>query len=88
MFEPVANKGEVSSLEINRNFILKSDIKILGVADKGNVAVNVGEIMTMITNNYFTQGDGWGTHPTKGGWRKIKTTKNGGQSRKAAEKKL
>ena len=57
MFEPVANKGEVTSLEINRNFILKSDIKILGVADKGNVAVNAGIIMTMITNNYFTQGD-------------------------------
>ena len=36
------------------------------VADKGNVADNVGIIMMMITNNYFTQDDGWGTHPTKG----------------------
>ena len=43
-----------------RNFILKSDIKIMRVAYKGNVAGNVGIIMTMITNNYFTQGDSWG----------------------------
>ena len=27
------------------------------VAYKGNVAGNVGIIMMMITNNYFTQGD-------------------------------
>ena len=30
------------------------------VAYKGNVAGNVGIIMMMITNNYFTQGDSWG----------------------------
>ena len=30
------------------------------VANKGNVAGNVGIIMMMITNNYFTQGDSWG----------------------------
>ena len=29
------------------------------VANKGNVAGNVGIIMMMITNNYFTQSDGW-----------------------------
>ena len=28
------------------------------VANKGNVAGNVGIIMMMITNNYFTQSDG------------------------------
>ena len=33
------------------------------VANKGNVAGNVGIIMMMITNNYFTQSDGWGTSP-------------------------
>ena len=37
------------------------------VAYKGNVAGNVGIIMMMITNNYFTQGDSWGppTPPPK-----------------------
>ena len=30
------------------------------VAYKGNVAGNVGIIMMMIPNNYFTQGDCWG----------------------------
>ena len=47
------------------------------VANKGNVAGNVGIIMMMITNNYFIQDDGWGTHPKKGGGRKTQTSKNG-----------
>ena len=60
MFEPVGNKGEGDFLgnQYYRNFILKSDIKIMRVANKGNVAGNVGIIMMMITNNYFIQDDG------------------------------
>ena len=38
--------------------ILKSDVKIMRVANKPNVAGNVGIIMMMITNNYFIQDDG------------------------------
>ena len=59
MFEPVANKGEGDFLgnQYYRNFILKSDNKIMRVTNKGNVAGNVGIIMMMITNNYFTQDD-------------------------------
>ena len=40
MFEPVANKGEGDFLgnQYYRNFILKSDIKIKRVANKGDVA--------------------------------------------------
>ena len=60
MFEPVAKKGEGDFLgnQYYRNFILKSDIKVMRVANKGNVAGNVGIIMMMIINNYFTQDDG------------------------------